>query len=287
MLGETEKRYRLGLYEKGMPAGLDFGEKLAEARNAGFDYLELSIDETDEKLARLDWKDGEINALRRAVENSGVPVYSICLSGHRRFPLGDEDTARRERGLEIMRKACDLAAALGVRIIQLAGYDVYYTPSTETTRRLFAENLERSVNFAARRGIMLAFETMETPFLNTVAKAMYWVKRINSPWLGVYPDTGNITNAAHGSGGDPAADLAGGRGSVAAIHLKESLPGVFREAPYGTGHVDFAALCAAGRDLGVGLFVGEFWHTGEANWREILADNNRFLRGHLDRAFGS
>lgn len=277
-----EKRYLLGVYEKAMPGNLSFGEKLAEARNAGFDYLELSIDESDEKLSRLDWTAVEINALRRTIEETGVPVYSICLSGHRRFPLGDEDTARRERALAIMEKACNLAAALGIRLIQIAGYDVYYTPSSENTRRLFAENLERSVGFAARRGVMLAFETMETPFINTVAKAMYWVNRINSPWLRVYPDIGNITNAAKSEGGDPIADLESGRGGIAALHLKETLPGVFREVPYGAGHVDFAAACAAARKLGVGLFVGEFWHKGEDNWRTILADNSRFLRERLE-----
>jgi predicted hexulose-6-phosphate isomerase len=279
------KPYRLGLYEKGMPGNLGFPQKLAEARNAGFDYLELSVDETDEKLARLDWSAAEVNALRRAIEEAGVPVYSICLSGHRRFPLGDPDAAQRERSLAIMEKACVLAAALGVRIIQIAGYDVYYAPSTEITRRYFAENLARSVEFAARTGVMLAFETMETPFINTVAKAMHWVRLIDSPWLGVYPDIGNITNAAISEGGNPAADLESGRGRIAALHLKETIPGVFRELPYGSGHVDFASACAKARELGIGLFVGEFWHKGEENWRGVLADNAAFLRGHLDRAF--
>lgn len=48
------KAYRLGLYEKSMPNTLSLPEKLAEAKKAGFDYLELSIDESDEKLSRLD-----------------------------------------------------------------------------------------------------------------------------------------------------------------------------------------------------------------------------------------
>ena len=281
------KPYQLGLYEKAMPGTMGFPEKLAAARDAGFDYLELSIDETEEKLARLDWTTDEVKSLRHAMEDTGVPVYSMCLSGHRRFPLGDPDAARRERSLEIMEKACALAVALGLRIIQLAGYDVYYSPSTEETRRLFGENLRRSVAFAARRGITLAFETMETPFLDTVAKAMYWVKRIDSPWLQVYPDLGNITCAAKSSGGDPLADLESGRGRIAALHLKETAPGVFRELSYGAGHVDFAAACVKARELGVSLFVGEFWHQGEENWREILAGNNRFLRSRLDGAFAA
>lgn len=279
------KLYRLGLYEKSMPNNLSFEEKLLSTGAAGFDYMELSIDETDEKLSRLDWNSTEIQKLRHAIEVTGIPVYSICLSGHRRFPLGDEDTARRGRGLEMMEKACALAAALGIRIIQIAGYDVYYTPSTEKTRELFADGLSYSTGIASTYGVTLAFETMETPFINTARKAMYWVDRINSPWLQVYPDSGNITNAAKAEGGDVIADLESARGHISALHLKESKQGIFREVPYGTGHVDFALMCVKAHELGIGLFVGEFWHKGEEDWRNILADNAVFLRKHLDHAF--
>ena len=47
------KPYTLGLYEKAMPKELEWEEKLVEAKQAGFDFLEVSIDETDEKLERL------------------------------------------------------------------------------------------------------------------------------------------------------------------------------------------------------------------------------------------
>jgi predicted hexulose-6-phosphate isomerase len=280
------KPYQLGLYEKSMPGSLSLGEKLRETGVAGFDYMELSVDETGEKLARLDWSAAEINALRRAVDETGIPILSICLSGHRRFPLGDPDAAVRKQSLAIMEKAVLLAQRLGVRIIQLAGYDVYYKPSDENTRSLFEGNLAQAAAMAARTGIILAFETMETPFIDTVEKAMYWVKRIGSPYLQIYPDTGNITNAALSCGGNVTADLESGRGHLVALHLKESKPGVYREVPYGTGHVDFAGAAKTAWALGVRMYVGEFWHTGEANWREILQRNNRFLRDVLDQTGG-
>jgi predicted hexulose-6-phosphate isomerase len=274
--------YNLGLYEKSMPGTLGLPEKLAETKAAGFDYLELSIDETDEKLARLDWNDAEVNTLRHAMEKTGVPIYSICLSGHRRFPLGDPDPAVRERSLAIMERAVSLAALLGVRVIQLAGYDVYYKPGDENTRQYFAENLERSVSMAARQGIILAFETMETPFLDTVEKAMYWVNTVNSPYLQVYPDIGNITNAVHLYGKTVSEDLETGRGHLSAIHLKETQPGIYREVPYGTGHVDFQSAIKTAWNIGVRMFVGEFWYAEGSDWRAILRENNRFLRNWLD-----
>jgi len=276
--------YLLGVYEKGMPGTLSLKEKLMETRVAGFDYMELSVDESDEKLARLDWSTKEIGDLVAAQLETGIPIKSICLSGHRRFPLGHPDASVRQKSLEIMRRAVSLSARLGVRIIQIAGYDVYYEPHTEATRQSFATNLALSTEMAAREGITLAFETMETEFLNTVEKAMYWVDSVDSPYLQVYPDSGNITNAALQYKTTVLDDLESGRGHISALHLKETKPGIYREVPYGQGHVDFAAISTKAFELGVRLFVGEFWHTGEKNWKDILNGNNQFLRKNLDNA---
>lgn len=274
--------YRLGLYEKSMPNTLTLAQKLRQAKDAGFDYLELSIDETDEKLARLHWSREEIAALNREQLEQDIPISSICLSGHRKYPLGHPDPAVQKKSLEIMEKAIRLAARLGVRIIQLAGYDVYYEPSTLQTRHDFGENLRLCAQMAAREGVILGFETMETSFLNTVTKAMYWVNQVHSPYLQVYPDIGNLTNAALRYESDVSQDLLSGAGHLAAVHLKETTPGVFREVPFGTGHVDFATLAPLARQLGVSMFVGEFWYTGQEDWQAVLRNNNAFLRRALD-----
>jgi predicted hexulose-6-phosphate isomerase len=280
--------YKLGLYEKAMPGNLRLVEKLSAAREAGYDFMELSIDETDEKLARLDWTDVEIRGLRRSIEETALPIFSICLSGHRRFPLGDPDRAVRERSLAIMEKAILLAARLGMRIIQLAGYDVYYKPGNESTRAWFAENLAHSVEIAAAHGVMLAFETMETPFINTVEKAVHWVHKINSPWLAVYPDLGNITCAAEGDRNRVRRDIESGCGHIAALHLKETKPGVFREVSYGEGHVDFADGVQTAWNLGVRMYTAEFWWTGGVpsdnnEWKPLLRQNEKLLRSYFQQ----
>ena len=280
--------YCLGLYEKSMPMSLPLLDKLMEAGKAGYDYLELSVDETDEKLSRLAWTKEETRSLQTAMEETGVPIKSICLSGHRRFPLGDPEPEIREKGLDIMEKALTLASRLGVRIIQIAGYDVYYKPSSEETKKYFAENLEKSVNLAAREGIILAFETMETPFIDTVEKAAHWVHKFPSPYLQIYPDTGNITNAALKYGSLVSEDIKKGEGHIAALHLKESKPGVYREVPYGKGHVNFKEAINIAWKLGTRLYVTEFWYTqndglSENNsWRNVLRENCVFFKNILN-----
>lgn len=276
--------YRLGLYEKSMPNSLTLREKLTEARKAGFDYLELSIDESDEKLARLDWSAAEINQLCTDIREVNMPIHSICLSGHRKYPMGHPDAEVRTRSMQIMQKAILLANQLGVRLIQLAGYDVYYCDGNEETRALFISNLREAVQMASEYGVMLAFETMETAFMDTVEKAMAYVSLVNNAWLQIYPDTGNLTNAAVSRGTSVLADLEKGYGHIAALHLKESMPGRYREVPYGTGHVDFMSIACKAMQLGIRAFVGEFWYTGEPDWRRSLAEANAFLRDKLNAA---
>ena len=172
--------------------------------------------------------------------------------------------------MEIMEKALQLAEDLGVRIIQLAGYDVYYEEGNEQTQKLFSENLKKATEMAAKKGVLLGFETMETEFMNTVEKSMKYVHMVDSVYLNVYPDLGNITNAAKTYGKDVLDDLETGRGRLVAMHLKETVPGKFREIPFGTGHVDFEAGIKKAWDLGVRRYVTEFWYTGNPEWEKDM-----------------
>ncbi len=270
--------YRLGLYEKSMPNSLSMKEKLIETKKAGFDFMELSVDETDDKLERLKWDGIYRLEILKMIWETGTKIATMCLSGHRKYPIGSENEQIRNKGMEMMFDAIDLAVDIGVRVIQIAGYDEYYQPSNENTKRLFSENLMISTQYAAQKGVILAFETMETEFMNTVKKAMQQVNKIKSPYLKVYPDLGNITNAALQYNHTVYQDLVTGRGNIAAMHLKETRPGKFREIPFGTGHVDFGNGIKTASKMGVRLFVGEFWYVGNKDWQNQLKFANNFLR---------
>ena len=161
-----------------MPNSLSWEEKLNCAKECGFDTVEISIDETDEKLARLNMSKEERKELVELMFKCGVSIRTMCLSGHRKYSLGSMEEATRNKGMEIMRKAIDLSSDLGIRIIQLAGYDVYYEKGNEKTKKYFEDNLKESVKMAASKGVILAFETMETEFMNTIEKAMEFVKLV-------------------------------------------------------------------------------------------------------------
>lgn len=279
------KKYLLGMYEKSMPNDLSIKEKLETVKLAGFDWLELSVDETDEKLKRLDWSNEEIESINKAINETGVKIRTMCLSGHRKYPLGSLDKETEKRSLEIMRKAVELADKLNITIIQLAGYDVYYEDGSEETKAKFIENLKKATIMASEKGVLLGFETMETPFMDTVKKAMYYVDIVNSPYLNIYPDIGNLTNASLLYNESTIDDINKGKGHIVAAHLKETIPNHYREIIFGTGHTDFIKNISCLKDMGVRLFTGEFWYVGQENWLEVCKEASSFLREKLDYVF--
>lgn len=278
------KPYTLCLYEKAMPSSLSWIEKLNTAKAAGFDAVEISIDETDAKLSRIEPGHPVRAELKAAMAETGIPVLTMCLSGHRKYPFGSHDEAIRARSLDIMAKALDFAQDIGIRIIQLAGYDVYYETGDESTRQWFEVNLRKATEMAAQAGVMLGFETMETLFMDTATKAMRYVSAIDSPYLQIYPDIGNLTNASRISGVSVGHDLRNAKGHIAAAHLKEIIEGHYREIPFGTGDTHYVEALDELIHQGVRFFTGEFWYVGQPTWVEDLAFANTYLRDKIESA---
>ena len=276
------KKYLLGVYEKALPNSLTITQKLEEAKKIGYDYLELSIDETPEKLSRLDWSKDEIDEVIFAMRKTGLNIRSMALSGQRKYPMGSMDDLVRAKSMEIIEKAIILADQLGIRIIQLAGYDVYYEESNEKTREYFLTNLSKAVEIASKYGVILAFETMETSFMDTVEKAKKVVEYIDSPFLKIYPDLGNIKNSSIIYGKDVLDDIKTGKNLIVATHIKESIPGHYREIPFLTGHVNFKECLKSMWNLGVRRYVTELWYIGAEDFRVDLNFAVKTFRDMLD-----
>ena len=270
----------LGIYEKALPKGLSWMARLSLARALGFEFVEMSIDESDERLARLDWSATERASLCAAVAETGVTVPSMCLSGHRRFPFGSRDPAIRSRAREIMLKAIELSVGIGLRTIQLAGYDVYYETSDQGTRQRFVEGLRWAVDEAARSQVMLAVEIMDTPLVSSISAWQEYDRIIQSPFFCVYPDLGNLSAWSD----DAPGELRKGAAKIVAIHLKDTLkvtpdfPGQFRDVPFGTGCVDFVACFRTLAELRYrGPFLIEMWTEKAAEPVVEIAQARRWL----------
>ena len=259
----------LGIYEKALPPTLNWKQKFELVHELGFNFLEFSIDESDERLQRLNWSRKERSEFRAAMWKTHSRINTLMLSGHRRFPLGSADPQVREQALVMMQQAIDLAVDLGIRNIQLAGYDVYYEPKTVQSHELFLENLQKCVEMAAKKLVMLSIETMDDPFLNSLTKIAQVKKQIASPWLQAYPDLGNISAWPEN---DVINDLENNFAQIVAVHLKDTkkvtptFKGQFKEVPFGKGDVDFLGCLKALKRLDYnGSYTVEMWTESAAD----------------------
>lgn len=270
-----------GLYEKALPAYLSWEERLSFAKYAGYDFVEMSIDETDERLRRVCNIGTEKNDIVNAVLKTGVPVLTLCLSGNRRYPIGSKDEKVRRKGIEIIKGAIKLSVEIGVRVVQLAGYDEYYNPSDEITRDLFEKSLLECVGLAGKYGVMLAIETMDTNLCGSIASIMRFVNRINSPWLNVYPDIGNLSSRKVNINDD----FQSGKDHIVVIHLKDTRENEFRRVGFGEGTVDFVHFFKLLSNMDYkGPFVVEMWSDDDLVSIPDVKKAREFLLERLDEA---
>lgn len=272
-----------GLYEKALPKYLTWEERLAFAKDAGFDFVEISIDETDERIGRLLWNQSERTKLVETMHRLHIPILSMCLSANRRFPIGSEQDDTRRSGIQLIQNAIDFALDCGIRVIQLAGYDEYANPSSDATVRNFGESLALCARYAQQKAVMLALETMENDLMDSIQKAKGFVDRIRSPWLKIYPDLGNLS----ATGQRIESDFMLGKQDIVAIHLKDTLPGIVRDIPFGSGNVDFVSFFRLlKRENYSGLFVAEMWTDETDASFQAVREARAFLSDKMEQAKG-
>ncbi|UIN02320.1 L-ribulose-5-phosphate 3-epimerase [Yersinia ruckeri] len=276
----------VGIYEKALPSAMSWEEKLKTAKALGFDFMEMSVDESDERRARLDWSDQQIYDLRRLCEQHQIPLHSMCLSAHRKYPFGSADKTIRQQAQIHMEKAINFAYKLGIRVIQLAGYDVYYEGSNQQTHQRFIDGMKWSTKLAERAGVMLAVEIMDTEYLNSLSKFEILKREIPSPYFMAYPDVGNITAWNY----DTLTELKLSRDHILQIHLKDTLkvrenaPGQFRDRVISDGDVDFHAIFQVLRDMDSRVpLVIEMWAQDD-NWRDNILSAQKHLNQAAARA---
>lgn len=157
----------------------------------------------------------------------------------------------------MLRQAIHLADAVGVRVIQVAGYFAYYEPPDDDARSRYIENLVRGAEHASRYGVMLAIENIDTPDVGSVRDALTIAREIDSPWVRIYPDVGNIAVNGH----DVLDDLRHVGNAAVGIHLKDARPGEPRRVRFGTGDVPFAEVFRTLNELRYpGPFMIEMWN---------------------------
>ena len=251
---------RLGVYEKALGA-CDWRDLPDRARRAGYDFVEVSVDESPERLARLATRAEERRDVRYAADAAETPIDALVLSALRRWALGSPDALVRARAGGLVRQALVLASDLGARMVQVPGYFSFHDAAGPDGRARYVDGLRGAAALAGELGVHLAVENMDGTDVASLVEATAVVEEVDAPWVGLQPDLGNLV----AQGLDLLGEIGTGIAYYRGVHLKDALPGVYRRVPFGNGHVAFGVALAKLRSLGYpGPFTVEIWNDDEA-----------------------
>ena len=276
----------LGIYEKALvgndlATGSHWRRFLEQVPAAGFSYLDLSIDESPARQARLDWGPAQCRRVRDAADDVGTSIGGICLSVHRRVGPGSADPQVRRRAREVMTRGLQVSHDLGAPVIQVAGYYAYYEQPHPDAERWYTQMLADAVPLAARLGVVMGIENVDGADVVSITKAMEIVRAVDSPYLQVYPDLGNIAE----QGLDPAVELAAGAGHMIAMHAKDVRRGEPRRVEMGTGIVDWPTSFALLADQHwSGRLMIEMWNDDAPDSVQRCVAARRFIAGQAGAA---
>ncbi|GAA6123694.1 L-ribulose-5-phosphate 3-epimerase [Bifidobacterium psychraerophilum] len=277
----TPSSVTLGIYEKALLHVEDWNRMFRQAVDAGFAFMDLSIDESPERLSRLEWTARQRAAFASAAHQEGAQIGGMCLSCHRRIGPGSASAGTRRRAAEIFRQAIDFCYDTAIPVIQVAGYYAYYEDPDPGQRERYVDSLAQAAQYAAQAGIMLGIENVDGNDVTSITKGLEICDEVHSAWLTMYPDIGNLAEQQL----DTTAELHAGQGRMLAIHVKDVLPGEPRRIPLGSGSADFpAAFGELARQRWSGRMMLEMWNDDSPDSNRICVDARRRLTGWLDEA---
>ena len=267
-----------GIYEKALPKASNWDQKTRSAKAAGFDFVELCIDETQERIDRLALTESGAREMAAIARDNGLVMHSLCLSAHRKFPLGSRDDAVVDTSIELATRALDFANTTGLKIMQIAGYDVFYEPSSEETYSRFRRNLRTVASLAEERDVVLGLENVDAEMSKTIEMCMDIVNAVDSPCLKMYPDFANLS----AQGVDYIAEIPKARDHIIGLHIKDTRPGVYRRVKLGDGTVDFDRMFAVLREMNCSVpCVIEMWNEDCPDSTDIIRSALQFVKERI------
>jgi sugar phosphate isomerase/epimerase len=222
--------------------------------------------------------------LRRHQLRSVIETGSRFLLDPRRKhqpTLLSADGAGRERRLDFLRRAVDLAADLGADAVSFWSGRADGPEADEALWARLVEGCRALCRHAEARGVRLAFEPEPGMFVDTMPRFAELFARVGHPLFGLTLDVGHL----YVSGEVPVAPhVARWREVLWNVHLEDMVRGVHDHRMFGEGDVDFdealEALRAAGYSGGVHVELSRHSHDAVETARRALA----FLRARAEGA---
>ena len=171
-------------------------ENLALAKDAGFDGVELAMDETGELTPST--SERELLSIKRTADDLGLETYSRACALGFDYPITDDDPAVRAKARDLVKRQLFAAKTLGCNSIlvipgcvcadfidpnRIVDYETAYNRSLEAFRELKADAEAYEIN--------IGLENVWNKFLLSPLEMRDFIDKIDSPFVGSYLDIGN------------------------------------------------------------------------------------------------
>ena len=165
-----------------MPEKLTYREKLQMAKDVGFDAVE---GQTLEDPA-------EVDALRKASEQTGMKIHSVMNMAHWNYPLSSPDPSAVERSLKGMETSLENAAAWGADTVLLVPAVVSDTVRYADAYARSVVQIKKLIPKAEKLKVKICIENVWNKFLLSPMEFAQYVDGFQSPYVAAYFDVGNI-----------------------------------------------------------------------------------------------
>lgn len=167
------------------------------AKDAGFDAIELALNETGEM--GLESSENEILGYKKKAEEIGIEISSLATGLYWSYSMTSSNEEVREKAKKIVKKQLDAAALLGVDTIlvvpgavgvdfipdsEVVGYDIAYNRALEAIKEL--------APYAESKKVSIGIENVWNKFLLSPLEMRDFIDKIGSDYVGAYFDVGNV-----------------------------------------------------------------------------------------------
>jgi hexulose-6-phosphate isomerase len=190
-------KIKKGINTWSFPAGLDIPAQIRMAKAAGFDGIELALNLTGP--LSLESTDAEIRGWRAAADKEGIALTSLASGLYWQHSFSSEDPAIRAKSMEIARFQLKAAALLGVDCVLIVPgcvgadfiADIKPVPY-ETVWNRAQEALRALIPDCEKHGVVIGVENVWNKFLLSPVEARHFLDAIDSKWIRMYFDVGNV-----------------------------------------------------------------------------------------------
>lgn len=262
------------------PADTPLEKVLEVTQKAGFDAIELNLYQSGGIGLTVDMGKEEVLEIGRQVQSYGLQLRSLSTSLLWKSPLSSPDESVRAAGREVVETQLQFAAWLGVDTVLVVPGAVTPEVSYDQCYERSQQELAKLAKRAEHYGVKIGVENVWNKFLLSPLEMARYVDELNSSYIGVYFDVGNVLLYAFP---EQWIRILGSR--ILKVHVKDFKPAVGTGQGFVSllsGDVNWPAVRAALTEIGYSDTITAELSPYAADPHQLIYDTAR----HMDIILG-